>query len=670
MNLLTISFIFMAILLALLLVYLHYFYKERQNKTTYILAVLRFITIFSILLLVINPKISKNINSIIKPKLLVAMDNSSSINFSKQEDIVKNIFTKIQGSKGLSEKFDIDYFTFGNSIQNSTKLTFKESQTNIIDGLKDLNALAEDQISPIILISDGNQTFGSDYKYYQSKQPIYPVIIGDTLKFADLEISQINVNAYTYVDNQFPVEVFINYTGEDKINTNFVVTENDAIIYRQKVNLSKENNFVSIPFYLSVKNIGKHLYTAKIEQFKKEKNILNNSKNFSIDGIDEQTNIAIIYDILHPDIGMLKNTIEINPQRKVNLIDINVPNQNIKDNNIYIFYQPNVNFKSLFDGLSDSQKNYFIITGKNTDWDFLNQAQKPFEKNILSNSQEFLPEFNKDFNIFQVEDIGFSNFSPLEDSFGEIKFKVPYTSILTQNIDGIATDYPLLASYNFLNQRAMVLFGENIWKWRVLSYASEKTFEKFDNFFNAILQYLTITTKTKSIDLSYKPFFYADEPVIISAKSYDANLNFDPNANLELILKVEKEGIPFLLKGNNFEVTLNNLKSGAYDFQVKNMQNAKTIGGKFTVIAYAIEQESTLANTKDLQALANNSRGKVFFPYQSDDLFEDLINNAEYVSFQKQRKQTISFIDWKWLLGIIVLSLFSEWFIRKLKGLI
>lgn len=660
----------LAFLAAGLFVYFHYFFREKQTKSTFYLAALRFLSIFAILILLINPKIEKREYSVVKPKLLVAVDNSSSIKFSESQNTSENSLVLIKNNTSLQEKFDIDYFTFGKTIENNTEITFDENQTNIKKALQELNAMTENQVAPIILLTDGNQTFGSNYKYYQSKQPIYPIMIGDTVTITDVEISQINVNEYTYLNNKFPVEAFIRYSGKEAISTNFVVREDNTILYQQKVTLTKENNFLNIQFYSTADKIGKHVFQARIEPLQDEKNRLNNVKNFAIEVINEQTKIALIYDVLHPDVGMLKESIEINQQRKVTLLDINNSMDNLEENNIYILYQPNQKFQSIFNKLKNATKNYIIITGNTTNWNFLNNAQEIFTKNVLAKSQEYLPDFQTNFTAFPVEDISFSNFSPLEDSFGEIKFSVPFESILTQNIEGINTEYPLLASFTVDNQRGIVLFGENIWKWRALSYAREKSFVSFDNFINSMLQYVTITKKTNQIDLTYNALVYSDEPLIISAKTYDANLNFDENANLELILEKDQRSKPFLLKGNRFEIKLNNLEPGAYNFIAKNVQNNTSVTGKFTVVSYLMEQENLLANVTDLQLVAEISKGNAFYPDQTEELLQNLVNDSNYVSVQKEVKQTVTLIDWKWLLGLIVLSLSIEWFIRKYKGLI
>lgn len=666
----TIALIILAFLIALSVVYFQYFFNEKKIKETNTLAILRFISVFSIIVLLINPKIQQKILETVKPKLLVAVDNSSSILYSNQDSIVELIAKKINENSELRDKFEIENFTFGSSVQNNSNLNFQDSQTNINDVLSSLNSISKQQIAPIILISDGNQTYGNDYKYYQSKQAVYPIIIGDTTQISDIEINRINVNSYSFLDNKFPVEVFIQYTGNGIVKTNYIIEESNKLIYRQSISLSKKNNNVRLQFNLPANKVGKHSYISRIEPFNGEKNTINNNYIFSVEIIDEQTSVAIVYDFIHPDIGMLKRSIESNKQREVNLINVKNIVEYSADIDLFILYQPNDKFNEIFNEINSLDKNYFVITGKQTDWNFLNIAQNSFKKNTLSSTEEYYANYNTEFDKFQIDDIGFSEFPPLEDYFGDIRFTNAYESILTQSIRGISTQSPLLAIFTHRKRRGVALFGENIWKWRALSYTSDRTFEKFDQFMNSIIQFLTIPKKTNPIDIDYNPFYYTDEPIKITAKIYDSNFNFDANDALELIFQGSNEKRPFYLNGTIYELNLNDLQSGDYSFTVSNAQNNKRVNGLFTVIDYSVEQQESQANKNDLSILANNSGGKTFYPNQMEDLYQYILKNENLVSIQKIKIKTTSLIDWKWLLGLIVLSLSLEWFIRKYRGLI
>ncbi|VAV82375.1 FIG00930276: hypothetical protein, partial [hydrothermal vent metagenome] len=329
-------------------------------------------------------------------------------------------------------------------LQNSSNFDFQDSQTNIYQSLDALNKLSKEQKSAIVLISDGNQTYGNDYRYFSSKLPIYSIAIGDTTRFSDIEISRINTNVYANLNNKFPVEVFINYLGKKNIKSKFVIEENNQIIYSEVINFSIDKKSAHLQFKLPANKIGKHLYKARVAPLTDEKNKINNLKNFAVEIIDKKTKIAIVYSMLHPDLGMLKSVIETNQKRQVTWIDLHSMNNYDIDSDMYILYQPNNKFDKIFEMLQLKNKNYFIITGKNTDWNFLNNIQSDFKKSTSFDTERFGANFNINFNAFYIEDIGFEDFSPLEGAFGNIEITVPYQPILFQTINGLQREDPLL----------------------------------------------------------------------------------------------------------------------------------------------------------------------------------------------------------------------------------
>ena len=670
MNTATIIYIFIAFLLSFLVVYFQYFWKSKNYTSRNILAFLRWITLLSLFILLINPKIIRKKYLTVKPELIIAVDNSESILLNKQDSIVRSLSDELISDKDLNKKFRISAFSFGSSLRSNLNLIFDENKTNIYDALVGLNSLFRKETAPVVLISDGNQTYGNTYKYYRSEQPIFSMIIGDTVQPSDLKIDRINVNSFSYLNNNFPVEVFIHYTGNEEIKTKFIVRKNNKVVFSKNVLLSNNKNNEHITFKLPSEKIGKHLYTSSIIPFNKERNIINNTNIFGVEVIDEQSKIGLVYDILHPDIGMLKRSIETNKQRKVHLIDLNASQLDQKDIDVYILYQPNIKFQGVFTEISESNKNYFTITGTQTDWNFLNNIQSDFKGNIVQTTEKYFSDFDTKFSTFYLEDIGFSEFPPLENLFGNVIFSSSVQTILYNSVNGIEMITPMLAVYSSENDRKAILFGENIWKWRSAYYAINKSFVPFDQFINSIIQYLSIHIRKVPIELDYEAFYHANEQVKIKAKIYDSNFNFDRNAALELTIKSVGESKSFVLTGLDYEATVSNLKSGVYEFKVKDLNNGNQANGSFTIGEFSVEQELSYANTSNLKLISKNSDGDSFFPNQTDNLIKFLVQNKNFVSTQKQVKSTDSLIGWKWLLGLIIVSLSLEWFIRKYRGLV
>ena len=164
---------------ALLIAAFHYLYTSKNNKkVNTLLTFLRFISLFSLFLLLLNLKFEQKAIKIVKPHLIVAVDNSKSIQHLDGGSIVNVCLETLRNNSALNDKFSIDYYSFGDAVTILDSIDFNQSQTNITKPFKQFEELYKNEIAPVILISDGNQTFGSDYEFYNYKQPIFPIVIG------------------------------------------------------------------------------------------------------------------------------------------------------------------------------------------------------------------------------------------------------------------------------------------------------------------------------------------------------------------------------------------------------------------------------------------------------------------------------------------------------------
>ncbi len=663
-----------AIIAALLIAAFQYLYKNKnKSRLKFILFSLRFLSVLSLLVLLINPKINKTEVEIVKPSLVVLTDNSKSISNLKQDSIVVNILKKIKLNKELNNKFKLDYYVFSDDISFTDSLNFKKDNTNIYKSLQSVAKLYTKNVAPLLLITDGNQTYGNDYSNIKLKQSVYPIVVGDTTVYQDIYISQLNVNKYAYLKNKFPVEVFINYKGVNAITSKLTVSNGKTVVFSKKIQLNAANNAKKVDFFLNATSVGFKNYKVRLSALPNEKNNYNNTKNFTIEVLNQQSKIIIISDILHPDIAMFKRVIETNKQREVIL---SKPKKTLKltDYQLVILYQPTINFKPIFTAIEKENKNVFIITGSKTNWNFLNSSQNFFKKKSIKNTESYLPLYNTAYSTFLTKNIGFENFQPLTDVFGKVSFSVPYQSILFQQIGNVSSAEPLFITFEQNNRRGAVLLGENSWRWRMTSKIETNSFEAFDTFFNKTIQYLASNKKASYLDVSSKPYYYQNEPIKINAKFYDANYVFDPNAKLWITVTnkqtKKQHKYPFALLNNNYEVNFSKLEKGNYSFVVSNKNDNSTAYGHFTILDYNLEQQFDSANKKSLEQLATLSNTKIHFNNNIQNLFNKLIEDEKYVSIQKSKEITTPLIDWEWLLGLIVLLLSVEWFIRKYKGYI
>ncbi|RNC86289.1 MAG: VWA domain-containing protein [Winogradskyella sp.] len=671
----TLVYIILIGIIALSLALFQYL-KNTNKKLRVVLSILRFVSVFGVLLLLLNPKFEAVSFYEEKPNLVIAVDNSESINHLKQVENATNAYQQLITDERLSQKFNIESYKFGKETNILDSIDFSDNQSHFSNFFKSYNELHKGNTAPVVLISDGNQTIGSDYTYVakQNNQPIYPVILGDTLSFSDLRLQQVNVNRYAYFKNRFPIEVIINYSGDAPIKSQLKISSGNNVLFSKIIELNDTKSSEIVNTTLNANRVGIKTYRVEILPLENEKNKVNNYKNFGVEIIDQKTNIALISDGLHPDLGAIKRSIESNEQRSVSILKPNDFISKSNDFQLVILYQPTNNFNSVFSRIQDLGINTFIITGNSTDFDFLNNIQSLFYQEITDQYEDYQPELNINYGTFLVNSISFDNYPPLQSEFGTLSFAVPEETILYKTVNGINTGTPLLSTYESGNNKYALLNGEGIWKWRAQNYLEQERFLDFDNFMSKLVQYLRSNKKRNRLNIDYRSFYNQNEPIIVNAQFFNKNYEFDANASLELTYKNKETDVtktlPLLLKNSSYLIDLSGVEPGEYNFTIRNTDEPISSSGTFSVLEYNIEQQFLNADVTKLTSLSTITSGKSYFPNQVSDLIDNLINDSRYAIIQKSKRNVIPLIDWQYLLGLIVLSLSLEWFIRKYNGLI
>jgi len=276
MNKSTIVLLIASVILAVGLSYLQYFFKAKsKSNTVKLLAFLRFLSIFGLLLLLINPIVSRSTYEIIKTPLPIVLDNSSSIVDLKANEAAKEVYEKVTSNSDLKSKFDVQTYGFDlefKPIASANEIDFKGKQTNIDEVAKNLKSINKNLKFPTVLITDGNQTSGSDYVFsFDAENKVYPVAVGDTTTYLDLKINQINVNKYAFHKNKFPVEVFLQYAGTKSVNANFAILQGNTVLSKQNVSFSPSKKSAVINVLLPADKSGLQIYKATITSSETEK---------------------------------------------------------------------------------------------------------------------------------------------------------------------------------------------------------------------------------------------------------------------------------------------------------------------------------------------------------------------------------------------------------------
>jgi len=672
----TILYIIGSGILALFIALFQYVYKSKRNRLHWGLAGVRFISVFSLLLLVINPKFETKESKIIKPVLAVLVDNSQSVNYLNKDSVASEAVQTLLRNTEITSKYDVKVYPFGTQINQNPELTFEDKQTNITKSIQDIESLYESELAPIVLISDGNQTIGDAYEFAskQFEQVVFPLILGDSIYHTDLKIQQINVNKYTYLNNKFPVEIIASYTGNTTVQSELRIESRGRIIHKERVRFSAAQNSIILTPKITSKKVGVQRYKVSLTPIENEKNKINNQKSFAIETIDEFTNIALVTSLSHPDLGALKTAIETSKQR---LVKICSPIEYLETNDNYglaILYQPNQSFRAVFDLIEKRKLNTFVIGGTQTQWAYLNSIQSNFKQEITGQTENYQGVVNSSFNNFSVDDFTFNTYPPLTTEFGSIALNVPHETLLFKSINGTMTKEPLWFTYENNSQRTAVLLAENLWKWRMHSFREDQNFKSFDSFMAKLIQYLNIKNQNTRLLVNYESIYDGSQPLEISAQFFNKNYEPNPNAVLVIDLKNNATGqqleYPMIAVQNSYTVNINALEPGNYSFEVTADNGTHRSYGEIEILDFNIEQQFINANVQQLEQLAVNTEGTAFFDTQTDELMAQLISDNRFSSIQKFIKKTVPLIGIKFWLLLLLSSLAIEWFIRKYNGLI
>ncbi len=675
MESITVLYIILAAIVALGIVVFQYIYKQKaKSNIHWLLAFLRFVGVFGLLLLLINPKFSQKSYTLEKPNLVILADNSTSI--SESENDLRRLISELKDTEEVTDRFKITSYKFGSKLDILDSLSFTDKNTNISKSLLALKDIYAREQTVTVLLSDGNQTVGEDYSYLKADQnnTIYAMVLGDTTKYKDISVGPILTNKYAFLKNKFPLESYISYQGNTPVSATVSVKMNDKLVHKENLRLDAQSNFKTITIEVDANSVGIKNLLVEVTKLPEERNIENNRRSTTIEVIDEKTKIALISDIVHPDLGALKKAIESNEQREVTIFKSSTPNSSLEEIDLFIFYQPTIRFKNSFTFAKSKNANTFIITGTQTDYSFLNNSNVGFEIENGYPEQEVFGLLNNGFTKYDISKFNLTDFPPLVSDAGPILITTPYETLLGTQIKGLDVQQPLMGVMEQNAGKQAFLIGENLWKWRMQTYRNANDFVNFDEFIGNLIRYLTSSKNKTRLNVDYEKVYEGSSNTVITATYFDEAFLFDPNAKVTIkVTNTSSKNVqtnPMVLKKGYFEADLSNLIAGSYEFVVSVEKEKKSVSGSFVISEFEMENQFVSSDNEKMEKLAVGTGGKLFYPSQINGLLQDLKENDAYVPTEKSTENIVSLIDFKLLLGLIVFAFAAEWFIRKYNGLI
>jgi hypothetical protein len=670
------------------LVYAWLMYRQPVNlgkSVRYGLFALRTIAVFILSFLLIAPLLRSVAYNPQKPLVLIAQDNSESINTFKPAGFnAQQFVTDLSKLKQqLGDKYDVREFNFSRDLKDSLSDKFNGKQTNISSAIHQLNERFVNQnIGALVLATDGLFNQGSDPRYEAKnlKTSIYTIALGDTITKRDLLIGNINYNKTAYLGDDFAVEVLAEAYQAKGENIRLSVTEDGKQVLSQTTQVNSDNFKKIVPLKLSADKKGIRKFIISIAPVKNEISVQNNTETIYVEVLDAKQKILLLYDGPHPDISVIKQSIEINKNYEVKSSLISdLPKLKLTDYSMVILYQSASNSSTeLQSFITKSKVPVWYILGGQSDLQQFDNAQRAVQ--ISANQQQIQEVFANpiaEFSLFTLSDSTrdkLSKFPPLMAPFGDYRSSGTNQLLLKQKIGEVTTPYPLLSFSDENGRRIAILTGEGLWRWALAEYQTYGNHHALEELLGQTVQYLTANSNRQRFRVyPAKNVFDEGENVLINAELYNDALELVNTPDVKIELKSDSgKNYSFLFtrSGQSYQLDAGTLPVGEYSYIATTSLGTQpfTAKGQLTVKPLNLETRQSAADHHLLVDLAKQSGGQMLYPTQIRQLADLIRKNDNIKTIVYEDKHYSDLVDLKWIFAIILTLLSLEWFMRKREG--
>lgn len=668
------------LLFALILYYGSQRNKELSKKVKYVLFALRTLLVACLLFFLLDPFIKRMVNEKEKPIIVVAQDNSSSLLNNKDSVFMKGEY--LSSLKGLvdklSDKYDVKFYRFADRTELNDTINFKGKETDYSSLFNEIeNNYSNRNVGAIVFASDGLYNKGTNPVYSSDKMkiPVYTVALGDTAIIKDISIKKIGHNQVAYLGNKFPIEITIDARKFSGKETALTITKVGKKLAEQKIKINADAYTQTYSFMLDADKPGVQKFVVNVAALTEEQNKENNYQTFVIEVIDTREKIAIITSAPHPDVAAIKESIESNQNYEVEtflLADFNV---SVKPYSLVILNQVQ---------LSSGQGTKIMndLTANNTSW-FLVSAYGS-DKIPGVNVQAMSLKYNdaeaieaKGFSLFTVsEELKkyFKEFPAVNSVMGNYTIANSVNVLLNQRIGILETENPLLLFNINGEQKSGVFLGDGLWKWKLRDYADHQNHNLFNELTGKIVQYLSVKADKSFFRVKSKKIVNENEEIEIEAEVYNNAYELITEPEVTFVLtdgNDKKFDYTFSKTGLGYRLNLGVLPAGEYSYKATTNNGTKAFEqrGFITVKEITAEKMQLVADHQLLSRLANQTKGKFFYPNQLNQLTESLLSNDTIKTITYMHKDVKELIDMKAIFFLLLILLSLEWFIRKYNGL-
>ena len=652
------------------------------------MSVLRFLSVFLILLLLLAPFIKSLREEQKEPIVVIAEDRSTSITAATSKENLAKINNDIDALKNkLKGKYEVQSIFFSENVSTDQD-SFSGKSSNLSNVVNYIyENFADQNIGAIVFASDGIYNEGSNPAYENVKfnAPLHTIALGDTTLRKDLLLKNVLHNKIAYLGDQFTVQVDIAAyncaNSSTRLRVEKVNENGRRLISEYPLTIDNGNYFKTQQILLNADETGIVRYSISVSNISGEISTVNNRRDIYVEILDGRQNILVLANAPHPDVAAFNSIISSNKNYKITTAFAGNDKISVSDFDLVILHNlPSDNNDVTAEMTIIKNKNIPVlyVAGTQINQTKFNAVQEVLKiKGNSKTNEDTEPTFNGTFNLYTISDglkSTFNKYPPFTSIFGVYEATPTASILLYQKIKKIPTKYPLLAFNEKNGVKTGVLAGEGIWKWRLTDYVENGNYNNVSELVNKSIQLLTVKDDKRKFRVNLaKNLFKENENILFEAQLYNDAYEMINDADVSLTIKDQnrKEYKYNFSKTNNYYTLDAGLfPEGSYSYTATTTYkgNPQTASGKFSVQSIQLEQYDLTARHDVLRALSQKFSGNTYKPNEISNIADAILNNKDIKPMVFTSTSTKSLIHFKWLFFLILLLLGGEWFMRRYFG--
>jgi hypothetical protein len=633
-----------------------------------LLFVLRTITLFILLLILLSPILYFIRQKIEAPQILMLKDTSGSMDLKRdgksKKELLQPALSSLQ-DKYARSGYRIVQQDFADGLEGGRENSLLSKSLSELSQNLDLS-----QVQGIVLSSDG---WFRDQDYALVQRLGIPIIaLADSSRFLipDLAINDLESGRYAYRNESTIIRAKVqasNYSGKAQIN--LYVEQNRVASQSLNLEAGLEQ---TVDFNHRFAQTGFYKYRVELQALEQEQRLGNNQMPGALEVLSEKELIVSFSDAPAWDNKFIQDAIATNPrwQSKSYLI---------RDGKIWQGEQTAQ--------LSAKDRAAVIVIVNNGNLRLHSAATEYISRNLSRGAGLFfqglpVPELAEYLPLLQ------SNIQSPYQGFVQISEQASLYAMLNPLAQEISSlpplDYyyvnsatgteilgtmnnpqksPAIAIKQNAQSRALGFSFLNLWRWQMQS--PESAYQKM---IVSILTWLS-NKALGSYSAIYKTSYLQGEEIQISLRAEDDIRSSDLDKNPQITI-YDAEGNEqvrdfMVRKGDEYSFRTELAAAGDYSFVIREPDSQQKSSGSFAVSELAVEERDFDFNLALLSYLASESRGQLLYLQEAADFYplpavaKERIKRNEYALYKR----------W-YIIALFILSFCLELYFRRRWGLL